>query len=64
MQYSIEVHLFTEAHNGKDTYFWSIVGNDGDIEVNCGFGWASSEIQAFNDGLNYYNEKKKKKNYK
>lgn len=52
--YRISINLIPEIIGGTPMYFWCILGQQANCEVNCGHGWASSILYAAKEAKHYY----------
>lgn len=54
MIYRININIIPEVISGVPMYFWCILGQNENYEVNCGHGWATSILGAAEHAQHYY----------
>lgn len=56
MIYRISINTHAEILRGTPMYFWCILGQEKNYEVNCGHGWANSITEAAKEAHHFFLE--------
>lgn len=54
MIYRISINPVPELINNVPMYFWCILSQHANFEVNCGHGWADNILSAAKEAQQYY----------